>query len=184
MSELAIENTGFSKIVDTVYDSKVLKGLVSSGVLPSTFRVIKGYVTFDNDAKDSDLPILDVSTNEQVKLSEGNAILYAAVFGPTVSGPASTYNVNIAPTAGGVAPVTGLFATNGTTLSSTANVTLANINAGQTSLTVDVLGGAANNVQNMNATTVRPITADSFLQVRVGGAAATGGTLNVVLVVV
>lgn len=185
MSELAIENTGFSKIVDTVYDSKVLKGLVSSGVLPSTFRVIKGYVTFDNDAKDSNLPILDVNTNEQVKLSEGNAILYAAVYGLASGSGSATYNVNYASTAGGVAPGTNIFKTSAA--APVGGLALATVQAGLTNITVSNVSIAANptyTAQNLNNGTVIPISSDQFLQVAVGAAAAVDGTLNVVLVVV
>lgn len=186
MSELAIENTGFSKIVDTVYDSKVLLGLVSSGVLPSTFRVIKGYVKFNNNASGVNLPVLDVNNNEQVKLSEGNAILYAAVYGlADQSAGANTYNVNYASTAGGVAPGTNIFKTSAAT--PLGGIALATVQAGLTNITFSNVSIAANPTfaaQNLNNGTVIPFSSDQFLQVAVGGATAVGGILNVVLVVV
>ena len=75
MTDITTENSAFTKVVDVTYDSKVLNGLVSAGVLPPTFRVIKATATFDNTAIDAVVPFLDATSGQQVQLGESSAIL-------------------------------------------------------------------------------------------------------------
>jgi len=66
-------NDGFSKIQDTVYDSKLFEGLVAAGILPQGFRIIKASVDLQGAA--GNYPIVDGSGN-QVYLAAGTHVIY------------------------------------------------------------------------------------------------------------
>lgn len=176
MSDITTENAAFTQVVDTVYDSKVLSGLVSSGVLPSTFRVIKGSIVFDATPLGVGQAIIDSHTGEQVILNETQVILYAAAYAPAsaplVSGGAPTFTIGLGTTASSGATGQVLFV---------AAKTLANVNAGFSSMTVATSTSGANEPVIRSFQTVSTF---NYLQVDVGVASVTSGTLNVILVVV
>jgi hypothetical protein len=176
MSDVTTENAAFTQVVDTIYDSKVLAGLVSSGVLPSTFRVIKGTITFDASATAVGYPIIDSYTGEQVLLNSTQAILYAAAYAhaaaPIVGVSAPTFSIGLGTTASSGATGQLLFV---------AAKSVANVNAGFSSMTV------ATSTSGTNEPVIRSfqtVSTFNFLQVDVGVGSVTSGTLNVILIVV
>lgn len=77
--ELNRSNRGFSQIRDA--SSLVVDSLVDSGVLPSSFRVVKGHMDFakiENHVIGIKL-LLDEHTREPILLSTKEKIVYAAV---------------------------------------------------------------------------------------------------------
>jgi hypothetical protein len=182
MTDITTENASFIKIVDATYDSKVLNGLVSAGVLPATFRVIKATATLSATAIDAIVPFLDVNTGDQVQLGEQTAILYAAAYGPNVVGVGSTYNIGLA-TRSVIDPVpptattTFLFSA-ATSLATT--LPLANVVSGISTYVT----GSAEFAPVSRGVTLSTASTGTFLQVQVKGAIATSGTITVVLVVV
>lgn len=77
--ELNRSNRGFSQIRDA--SSLVVDSLVDSGVLPSSFRVVKGHMDFakPENKVDGIKLLLDEHTREPILLSTKEKIVYAAV---------------------------------------------------------------------------------------------------------
>jgi hypothetical protein len=70
-----VDQNLFVKVIDTVYDSKVIKGLHK--MLPQTMRVIKAYADFTAVTSTAgNYRLLDVADDSPVSLEEGNVVVY------------------------------------------------------------------------------------------------------------
>jgi hypothetical protein len=164
MSEIDVQNLGFKVVHDTVIDSGVLSGLVEAGVIPKSFRVIKGEVDFlggDNAGVEGSYAVLDSSTGKQVLLSTGEQIVFLSAVATTDIADAVNFGLGLNPLEAAIGTATQ------TDLVTEAAV--AGVNAG-----VNPIPAAA-------AVTV--VGADVWLQASITGT-ATAGVVQVVVVVV
>ena len=182
MTDITTENSAFTKIVDTIYDSKVLNGLVTAGVLPPTFRVIKATADLTDVAATTNVPLLDATTGVQVQLGEQSAILYAAVYAlsTVTSGGSPTFSIGLATAADGANATTTLIFGEGATINTA--LTLTALNAGRSTYAVDTAAG--NIAPALRGVTLSTLAAGTWLQAQVNVATTTGGEIAVILVVV
>lgn len=153
-------NASYTKILDTVYDSKVLQGLLR--ILPESFRVVKGTADLGATASGDSVAVNDASGNP-VLLNAGEVIVAATVAATTTvaSGGAATVTIGTSNVAAG------------------ASVT-ADSNILET-LSLAELNGTA----ELPGPLVRLIPADEqYCIAEVGSAATTAGVVEVVLVIV
>jgi hypothetical protein len=164
MSEIDVQNLGFKVVHDTVIDSGVLSGLVEAGVIPKSFRVIKGEVDLTGLDDGEAAAVVDESGN-QITLSPGSHLVYISVVETTtlVSGGSATVALGLAPTAA----VTATAAIADTIVEATA------YNGFQSFADAAV----AYNASSVGAANV-------YLEADVAVATISGGVLSVVLVVV
>lgn len=92
-------NQAFTKITDTIYDSKVFEGLVSLGILPKQFRVLKGTAT---PLTAGVYAVLDESDN-QILLTAGQQILTIVAYPSTALAGGTTLQLGLSATATGAA---------------------------------------------------------------------------------
>jgi hypothetical protein len=156
-------NAAYSRILDTVHDSEVLKGLVANGVLPRTLRIIKAQAdATDGISVANGNALLDVQTGQQVHLNPGEQILFFSAKGvTTLVGAGATFDFGLAAAQGSAV----------TTVLGTAATTLAAVNTG-----VNTIPAAA-------AVTVVG-SADVWLAFDLNVAALTDGVLQCVIIVV
>lgn len=150
-------NQAFTKITDTIYDSKVFEGLVSLGVLPKQFRVMKGTATPLAFGSPS-YAVLD-SAGNQIVLSAGQQILnLVAGKGTTLaSGGSATLQLGLSPTATG---------TVGQVLSAATAYTTVNTNGIDQSVFGYIVGST-----------------NTYLTVTVGTANITSGTVEIIIII-
>ena len=112
MSELNVANVAFTKVQDTVYDSKLMDGLAKLGVLPKSFQAIQAVldvskvtVADDGVAAAGVLGVgeagrfLDVNTGEPVILATGQqVVLCQAVVTTDVAGGSLSIGLAVAGT--------------------------------------------------------------------------------------
>lgn len=70
-------NLGFTKVLDTIHDSKVLEGLVDNGILPRSLQMIQCTVDLTGQAVGTDtvIPLTNDLTGNQVQLSAGQQVV-------------------------------------------------------------------------------------------------------------
>lgn len=104
-------NDGFSKVKDSIYDSKLMEGLSNLGVLPHTFQAIQAVLDIDDVTVADDGVatagtivagesgrFLDVHTGEPVILGSGQQVVLcqAAVTTTLVAGTGATLSIGLA----------------------------------------------------------------------------------------
>jgi len=127
------QNLGYSGVKDNFYDSKLMVGLINSGVFPSSFRVLRGSAILSG-ADASAVPIL-ASSGEQIRLSSGLQIVTASVV--TLSGTVVSA-VDL-----GVSASPGISPTQLLVDGALQNAAPSIVGAGVPYLSMDVTGGAA-----------------------------------------
>ncbi len=167
MSEIDISNAGFSKIQDTVYDSKLMEGLANLGVFPSLFKVYVSTVDLEGLAIGAAViqPLVDDHSGNQIVFTQGQKVAFLSA-GASV--PVATeanldlFQVGLAATASGAVAETLSDAGTGELL-----------NAAGVGSTFSVNGGVvgATNVYGVISTTVTTL-------------ALTAGVVKIVMVVV
>jgi hypothetical protein len=165
MSDITTENAAYiGSVIDTDHDSKVLKGIYGTGVLPLNFRIIKAI--FAPAADDLPVAIGSYSLYHEdgvtpVVLGEGEMIIMASLadISPLTSGGALTVNVGLALTDGG-AVVTSL-------------------SGGAIAYTVINTGTCDVPVTTPNVT----VGANTFLTATTAGSTMTGGSFQMILLV-
>ena len=98
MTDTAIANSGFQKIQNTLQDSKIFEGLVSAGILPPGFQVLKLHVNITGAA--GNYPVLD-HVGKQVVLSAGRQVIYMSGGVVTTLVGGTSAQVGLAATAAG-----------------------------------------------------------------------------------
>jgi len=159
-------NTGFTKVYDTIRDSKVLEGLVSNGVLPRSARIIKASIDLTGQAVAKGLAVIDSESGAQVHLNPGEQILFASLMATTtvVSGGTPTFDFGLsAAAADGTTPAVA------TAVIATGSV--AGVNAG------------LNPIPDAAAVTLVGAS-DVWVALDVNVAAVTTGVLQAVLIIV
>jgi hypothetical protein len=161
-------NDAYSKVLDTIHDSQVLKGLANNQVLPRSLRIIKArFDATGGIVAGNGYAFLDRTTGKQVLLNPGEQILYAS-FGATTTvttGGVPTFDFGLSPTAAnGISPAV-------TTLIGSAANSLASVNAGITPIPAS---GAITIVGASNV----------WLAVDVNTAALLTGVIQAVIIVV
>lgn len=154
MSQQDVSNLGFTKILDTVYDSKLFEGLVNAGILPQGFQVIVGTATLTGVIVGDEVAVLG-SNGNQIFLSNGKMIVGA-------------FTAETTAITGGATVALGLAAASGDDQNiATSVISVGAANDGFLQTAVPVLVGA-----------------NGWLTVAVTTATATAGALKVVLVLV
>ena len=74
--DIDVANKGYTKVQDTVHDSKVLDGLAKLGItLPTSFRAGKGYVDLAGVTSGQNVAVKDKETGQPIKFAEGEQFL-------------------------------------------------------------------------------------------------------------
>lgn len=68
-------NTGYTKVNDLAYDSKLIAGLQQQGVLTPGFAAIKGRLLLNGVTVPSVVPIIDTNTNQPIMFDKGDHLL-------------------------------------------------------------------------------------------------------------
>lgn len=174
MSDIDNSNVGFTGIVDTIYDSKVLKGLVGGGVLPESLRIIKAQVDFLDQSLAGAVgsyPFYDVNSGDQVHLNQHDQLLYFGIVSTTTltSGGSATVNVGLAAASGASSVVTSLIG---------GAVAAANFSYFASGAVTSPVSGALG-----TGSVVQVGGTNQWLSATVATAALTAGVLQVVLMV-
>jgi hypothetical protein len=172
MSQLETANQQYRQVSDRQMSSAdVFFALAHAGVLPDSFRVIKGTATLDAASTGAGVPILDEFDGAQITLASGDQVVYASVVATTALSPATaTDTVEI-----------GLALTTAATVSTVIikqNLNSA-LNAGGLAMLSD-----PTDVSTAAEPGVVEVGANSFLVAEPAGSAITTGAIQVVLVVV
>lgn len=175
MSDITTSNAAFTKVQDTIYDSKLLAGLAQLSILPKSFRVIKAVMNVDDTttavdgvatagtiaAGESGL-FIDSETGEAVYLEEGEQIVFLSAVSTTalVSGGSATVEI-------------------GTTAATTTDA-LATTIAGSTT------AFATFNTSGLNLAAAGTLVqaSEPYLKFEVATASITAGVVQCVLIVV
>jgi hypothetical protein len=163
-------NTNFTKIQDTVYDSKLMEGLSNLGIFPSSFKVIVATVDVSSLAIGAAViqALVDDHTGNQVVFAAGQQVILVrggASTAITTEANLDLFQVGVAATATGAVVEVLSNAATGELLGATTGTGLA--------LTTDANGGVigTTNIYGVISTTVSV-------------ANLTAGVIKVVLVVV
>lgn len=172
MGDIDTSNTAFTGVKDTIYDSKVFKGLVSNSILPESIRIMKAQVAFMTDdlaGAIGNYAILNVDSGEQIHLNRGDQVVYFAVKAvtPLTSGAASI-NVGLGLTASG-SVVDGLIG------GSVAFGSFGNLTTGAVT---NPISGA------LGTGSITVVGSNQWLVAQISGGALTAGVLQVVVMVV
>ena len=99
MTDITTANAAYSKIADTENDSSIVQGLVSAGIIPPTFRVIKGSITIPLTGAVT-APILD-SDGNPIILQEGAQVIAGAFVSTTALSGGTSCGIGFASTSTG-----------------------------------------------------------------------------------
>jgi hypothetical protein len=158
-------NSTFTKVLDTLYDSKIVDGLVEAGLAPRSLRIIRGTVT----PRGANTAVLDARTGATITFQENDLIVAASCIATTNFATLTNLNLGLAATDGGAVSSVICLAT-----------ALADLNAG--GMTLYPAAVAAATAAQPAAVVVG--STNRFLSATATGTTETTGVLQVVIVVV